>query len=136
MVLSDTRTTQGFGTKTDLIDQHDCLPRRSDIESTLQGLIDLRGRNAQVTSPNDVQRFANVFGCGLSGQRLSTTRRTEEVDDEALALSLDEIVKPEVLVMSLHEGPEQLLSAGRKHKVRERFIIPLNIGCFLDVELD
>ena len=130
------RKTQGFRKGTNLINQDDRLPRRGDIKSTLQGLIDLRGCNTQVTSPNHIQGLANVFRCGLGGQCLSTTGRAEEVDDETLTLSLNEIVKSKVLVMGHHEGLEQLLSPSRKNKVLERFVVPLNVGSILNVEFD
>lgn len=99
-------------------------------------MIDLRARHAQVTSSNHVQRFANMFGRGFGGQRLSTARGTEEVDNEPLTLSLNEIVKSKILVVGLHKGLEQLLSSRGKHKIRERFVVPLDVGDFLDVELD
>ena len=38
--------------------------------------------------------------------------------------------------MSLYQGLEQLFPSGRKHKVRECLIVPLNIRNLLDVELD
>lgn len=92
--------------RTNLINQDNRLPRRGDIESTVQSLIDLCGRHTQVTSSNNVQWFANVFGRGFGRQRLSATRGTEEVDDETLTLSLDEIIKSKVLVMGFHKGLE------------------------------
>jgi hypothetical protein len=99
-------------------------------------LIDLCGCDAQVASSNHVQRLANVFRRGLGGESLSATRGTEEVDDQALTLSLDEIVEAKVLVMGLHEGLEQLFPSRGKDKVRERLIVPLDIGNLLNVELD
>ena len=99
-------------------------------------MINLRGGNTQIASSNHIQRFANVFRCGLGGKRLSTTRRTKEIYDETLALSLDEIVKSKVLVMGLYKGLEQLFSPRGEHKVRERFVVPFDIGNSLDVELN
>lgn len=95
-----------FGTEANLIDQDNRLPGRCDIERPLQRLVDLRCGDTQIASSNHVQWSADVFGCGLGGQSLSATRRAEKVDDEALALSLNEVIESEVLVMSLHEGLE------------------------------
>ena len=95
-----------FRTEADLVNQDNRLPRRGDIKSTLQGLVDLCGRNTQITGSNHVQRFANVFGCGLGGQRLSAARGPEEVDDETLALALNEVVESKILVVGLHKGLE------------------------------
>ena len=125
-----------FWTETDLVNQNDRLPRCGDIKGAVQGLIDLRSRNTQVTSSDYVQWLANVFGRGLGGQRLSTAGRTEKIDDETLSFSLNEIVESEVLIVGLYKGLEQLLSPSGKHKVRERFIVPFDIGNLLDVELD
>lgn len=130
------RVSQRTGKETDLVNQDDSLPRRGDVEGALKGLIDFCGSNAQIASPNHVQRFANVLRCGLCGEGLPATGRTEEVDNEALALSLNKIVKSEVLVVSLNQGLEQLFPSGGKHKVRESLVVPLDIGDLLDVELD
>ena len=47
-------STKRSGTETDLVNQDDRLPRRGDVEGALEGLIDLRCSNAQVTSPDHV----------------------------------------------------------------------------------
>ena len=53
--------TQISGTKTDLVNQDDCLPGRGDVEGAVKGLIDFCGSDTQISGPNNVQWFANVL---------------------------------------------------------------------------
>lgn len=64
----------------------------------------------------------------LCGQRLADTGRAEQVNDEPVTLALDEIVELKVGFVSFDERAEQGLSVGRQDEVRERFVVPFNLG--------
>ena len=138
-----------------LVDQDDGLPRGHDVEHTFERVIEGSGGRSQVSSTDEVQRAANVFGGGFGGESLAyehqvscssrnailreqhtDTRRPEEVDNETMTLALDEVVETELAMVSFDEGLEELLASFWKDEVGERVFVPLNVLDKLDVELD
>ena len=96
---------------------------------------------AEVTTPNDVERAVEVLASRLSGERLAYTRRTEEVDDETLALAADEVVERTLAARAqatvrFNEGAQQCLPLGRKDQSCEYFVIPVDRRNVVDVVLD
>lgn len=69
-------------------------------------------------------------------ERLPDAGRAEEVDDEALALALDEVVEVKVRIVRLDERLQEGLVVAREDEVREGLGGPLDGLDVLDVELD
>ena len=69
-------------------------------------------------------------------ERLPDAGRAEEVDDEALALALDEVVEVKVRIVRLDERLQEGLVVAREDEVREGLGGPLDWLDVLDVELD
>ena len=89
-------------TESHLVNEHDRIPTRRDVQDTIQGFVERACGGAKVSTANDVQRTPYVLARRLCRQRLTDTRRTEEVDDQPLAFALHKIVEPEVGVVSIH----------------------------------
>ena len=78
-----------------------------------------------------------TFARCLSTQCLAHAGATMQVDDEALALALDEVIKLGVLVLvRVDEAANEILLRGWQHKALECLVVPNEGFHVLNVELD
>ena len=87
-----------------LVDEEHGVPACREFERLTEACIEVACACSQISTPDNVQGTTEVFACRLCGERFSDTRWPEEVDDEALSLSLYKIVEPGVTFMRGSEG--------------------------------
>ena len=75
----------------------------------------------------------------LRGERLPDTGRTEEVDDEPLALAAHKVVERSAarveFTVSFDEGTEKALSLFWENEAGEGFLVPVDVFDMADIEL-
>ncbi len=106
-----------------------------------EGLVELVRGRSEVAAADDVQRAVEVLAGRLSGECLADTGRTEEVDDETLALAADEIVEGTFAARAqpsvrLDERAQQRLPLGRQDQTRKRLVVPVDRRDMVDVVLN
>ena len=85
-----------------LVDEHDRIPTRRDVQDTIQGFVERACGGAKVSAANNVQRPSYVLAGRLRRQSLSNTWRSKQVNDKTVAFPLYEVVEAR-LVVRLHE---------------------------------
>lgn len=64
-----------------LVNEDDRLPTRSNIKHLLKGGVEGRGSRSDIAASDNVQRPSDVLRSCLSRERLSNTRRAEQIDN-------------------------------------------------------
>ena len=118
-----------------LVDEHDRIPTRRDVQDTIQGFVERACGGAKVSAANNVQRPSYVLAGRLRRQRLADARGPKQVDNETVALPLHEIVEARVVVR-FYERSQEVLAIIGEYEVLKRFVVPHNRLDMLDVELD
>ena len=117
------------------VNENDSLPSSCDVENALQRSIQSAGGRPKVASADNVQRPLHVLAGRLGGEGLTDARGSEQIDNEAMAFALDEIVEAKLAVVRLDERLKQILSAIWENEVGEGVVIPFDFFNELDVKL-
>ena len=126
--------------RTYLVDEQHRVPARRELERALQVAVQLARARAQIAAADDEQGPAQMLARRFGGERFAHAGGTEEVNDEALALTTDEIVERRTalveLAVRLDERPKKRFALIRQHEARERFVVPVNRSDVAHVEFD
>ena len=144
--------TLGLSEYTDFINEYNSFPPSGEIEDAFQGHIEFNSLGAELTSTNDVEWSLHMLARSFSRECLTCskwfetysllqeecprtdTRRSKEIDHEALAFAFDEIIKAQTFVMSFDQRLEKGLAAGRYNEISKGILVPGHILDILDIE--
>ena len=109
------RQRQSAADITYFVYQYNGFPPRGDTEDTLQCVFNNSRSIAKISCSDHIERTSKVLAGCLGGQRLPNSGRAEQIDYEALALSLHKIVEIEVGVVRFRQRSQEVAPVSREH---------------------
>lgn len=100
-----------------LVNEDDCLPSSGDVEDPVESRIESCSTRAQIATANHVQRPLHVLRSGLGREGLANTRRAEQVDDETVSFSFNEVIESELLVVCFDKRLKEVFAVIREDEV-------------------
>ncbi len=111
--------------RVDLVQQEDGIPQRGQSEDLLQSILDLLRSRSQIPTGDGKQWLSARLSHGLGGCRLAHARHAMEEDDQAPALTNDQILADALHpVFALH----LLVQEVRVHEGLDQvFVVPADL---------